>query len=204
MKYIIHRGITSDKVKENSYKAIKKAVIDNNCIGVEFDIRLTKDNKIVLSHDSLIGLNYIENMNYFDIVKESYLTTLNKILAIDTNKILLIDIKINNNYKLFGDTLIKYLKDCNRNIYLCSFNKKIIRYLKGKTKYKIANILFSYKKKYGDFVMINYKGISNRRIVKAKNKEIFLWTINNNRELNEVKNKFSNVNDYYLIIDKKE
>ena len=50
MKYIIHRGITSKKNSDNSYMAIKKAIFDKESIGVEFDIRLTKDNKIVLSH----------------------------------------------------------------------------------------------------------------------------------------------------------
>ena len=43
MKNIIHRGITSKNIKENSYLAIKKAIKDKESIGVEFDIRLTKD-----------------------------------------------------------------------------------------------------------------------------------------------------------------
>lgn len=52
MKYIIHRGITSSSIKENSYLAIKKALGDPSSSGVEFDIRLTKDKRIVLSHNS--------------------------------------------------------------------------------------------------------------------------------------------------------
>ena len=51
MKYIIHRGITSNRFKENSYTAIKRALIDKSSLGVEFDIRLAKDDKIVLSHE---------------------------------------------------------------------------------------------------------------------------------------------------------
>ena len=47
MKYIIHRGITSNRFKENSYTAIKRALIDKSSLGVEFDIRLAKDDKIV-------------------------------------------------------------------------------------------------------------------------------------------------------------
>ena len=93
----------------------------------------------------LVNFNVIENTNYQDIIKEKYLTTLDKILSINTNKILLIDIKVNNNYQVFGDTLIKYLDNYNKNIYLCSFNKKIIRYLKKKTKYKVGYILLTYK-----------------------------------------------------------
>ena len=205
MKYIIHRGITSKKIEENSYESIKKALKNNNTVGVEFDIRLTKDKRIVLSHNSLVNFNVIENTDYKDIIKKKYLTTLEKILSINTNKILLIDIKVNNNYKVFGDTLIKYLDNYdNKNIYLCSFNKKIIRYLKRKTRYKLGYILFTYKINNGNFVMVNYKGISDKKINNIKNKEVFLWTISNKEELNEVKKKFTNINNYYLIVDKNE
>ena len=117
MKYIIHRGLTSSRNQENSYLSIKKAILDKNSSGVEFDVRLTKDNEIVLSHDSIIGINYIENMNYIDIIKHKHLTTLDRILSIDTDKILLIDIKVNNNYKLFGNILLKKINNSNRNIY---------------------------------------------------------------------------------------
>ena len=204
MKYIIHRGITSNKIEENSYKSIKFAIKDYLSSGVEFDVRLTKDDKIVLAHDCYIKFNTIEKANYLDIIKHKYLTTLDKILTIDTDKILLIDIKVNNNYKRFGDVLIKYLDNCNRNIYLCSFNKNIIKYLRKKSKYKLACILFKYRKNNGDFVMVNYKGISNNKIKNINNKEIFLWTIKNSNDLNYAKDKFSNLENYYLIIDKKE
>ena len=196
MKYIIHRGITSSKIKENTYKSIKNALKDKTTKGVEFDIRLTKDNKIVLAHNSLINFNYIENMNYQEIINTTYLTTLDKIL--------LIDIKVNNNYKIFGDTILKYLTDTKQNIYLCSFNKKIIKYLKDKTNHKVSHISFKYKKDSNNFIMINHHGITNKQITQIKNKEIFLWTISNSKELKEIKEKFSNIDNYYLIIDKEE
>ena len=90
MKYVIHRGITNKYIKENSYCAIKRALMDVNSSGVEFDIRLTKDNVIVLSHDSID----IESSNYSDIIKKKYLSILDVILGINTKKILLIDIKV--------------------------------------------------------------------------------------------------------------
>ena len=202
MKYIIHRGITSKNIKENSYLAIKKAIKDKESIGVEFDIRLTKDHKIVLSHNSLINLNVIEETNYSDLIKNNYLTTLDKILDIDTNKIFLIDIKTNNNYKVFRDILMNTLNKYNKNIYLASFDKNIIRYIKSKYKKGIITLL--YKRNNYDFIITNYKLISNNKIKKIKDKKIFLWTIHNNNELEEIKNKFSNIGDYYIIKDKKE
>ena len=202
MKNIIHRGITSKNIKENSYLAIKKAIKDKESIGVEFDIRLTKDHKIVLSHNSLINLNVIEETNYSDLIKNNYLTTLDKILDIDTNKIFLIDIKTNNNYKVFGDILMNTINKYNKNIYLASFDKKIIKYLN--TKYKKSIITLLYKKYNYDFIITNYMFISNNKINKIKDKEIFLWTIHNYNSLKEVKNKYNNIDNYYLIIDKKE
>ena len=86
MKNIIHRGITSKNIKENSYLAIKKAIKDKESIGVEFDIRLTKDHKIVLSHNSLINLNVIEETNYSDLIKNNYLNLLNQIERIKLNE----------------------------------------------------------------------------------------------------------------------
>ena len=204
MKYIIHRGITSNRFKENSYTAIKRALIDRSSLGVEFDIRLTKDDKIVLSHDNIINFNYIENMNYNDIIKNKYLTTLDKVLTINTDKILLIDIKVNNNYKKFGNLLLKELDKYEKNIYLASFNKKVIKYLRKKTKYKKGIITLNYKKSNNDFVVINYNTISSKKINDIKNKEIFIWTIHNDKDLEKVKNKFSNIDDFYLIIDKEE
>ena len=204
MKYIIHRGITSNRFKENSYTAIKRALIDKSSLGVEFDIRLAKDDKIVLSHDNIINFNYIENMNYNDIIKNKYLTTLDKVLTINTDKILLIDIKVNNNYKKFGNLLLKELDKYERNIYLASFNKKVIKYLRKKTKYKKGIITLNYKKSNNDFVVINYNTIFSKKINDIKNKEIFIWTIHNNNDLEKVKNKFSNIDNFYLIIDKEE
>ena len=72
MKNIIHRGITSKNIKENSYLAIKKAIKDKESIGVEFDIRLTKDKKIVLSHNSLINLNVIEEANAYQLLLHKF------------------------------------------------------------------------------------------------------------------------------------
>lgn len=204
MKYIIHRGITSKTNKENSYMAIKKALLDPTSLGIEIDIRLTKDNIIVLSHNSIINTNYIENMTYKEIIKYKHLTTLDKILDINTNKIILIDIKVNNNYKIFGNTLLNMINDSNRNIYLMSFNKKIIKYLYNKTSYPIGIISFFYRKNKYPIVVLNNKTIKDKILKKINNKEIFLWTFNNTKEIQSISKNITNIDNYYLIIDKEE
>ena len=51
---IAHRGIFDNrKVPENSIKAFKNAL--NKGYAIELDIRLTKDNKIVVFHDDVLG-----------------------------------------------------------------------------------------------------------------------------------------------------
>lgn len=200
MKYIIHRGITSNKVKENSYSSIKNALLDKNSYGVEFDIRLTKDNKIVLSHNSIINGMIIEETNYSNLIKYKYLPTLDKILSINSNKKFLIDIKTNNNYKLFGDILINELNKYNKNIYLASFDKKIIKYMKNKVKYKKGIISYNTRNINYDFVMINYKTVNEKKLNRI-NKEIFLWTI---KDIDDFKKKYNNIHKYYLIINKEE
>lgn len=202
MKFIIHRGITSSTINENSYLSIKRALQDKQSMGVEFDIRLTKDKQIVLSHNSILSSSTIENMTYKEILKHKYLTTLEQILSIKTDKILLIDIKTNNNYKLFANTLLTKLQNVNQKIYLVSFDKKIINYLKRKTPIPKGRIYFHYLKDLYPIILLNYKLISNRKIKKI-HKDIFLWTIPNIKELPLLKSKFSNIEDYYLIINKR-
>ena len=141
-------------------------------------------------------------MNYKDILKRKYLTTLDMVLNINTNKILLIDIKVNNNYKLFGDVLSDSLKDINKNIYLVSFDRKIIKYLKKKVKYKVGIISFYYKNNNYPISVLNYKTISNKSIKRIKDKLIFLWTIASDRDIPDVEKKFENFDDYFLIINK--
>ncbi len=201
MKYIIHRGISSKCIYENSYIGIKRALLDKDAYGVEFDIRLTKDNIIVLSHDTFINNNYIENMLYSEIIKYKYLTTLDRVLDINSNKLFVIDIKTNNNYKLFGDILIKLLNRYNKKIYLISFDRRIIKYINYNNKGIIT--LFPRNNRY-NLLVVNYRFTCNLFLSKFKEKKIFLWGIHNGNDLEKVINKYTNICNYYIIIDKKE
>ncbi len=87
---VAHRGFSSLAV-ENSKESILLALNDDNIDGIEFDIRLTKDNVLVLSHgnsitsndnkkikisdtniDELIDIKYkISTKNHFDDYKKS-------------------------------------------------------------------------------------------------------------------------------------
>ena len=46
---IYHRGKHSEFVKENTIEAFDLSIKDS--LGIEFDVRMTKDNMVVVSHD---------------------------------------------------------------------------------------------------------------------------------------------------------
>ena len=74
---IAHRGASGYCV-DNSYKAITKAIEMKSDI-IEIDLRLTKDNIIVLSHDNEITID----RQIYQIDKTEYELLKNKIVQLD-------------------------------------------------------------------------------------------------------------------------
>lgn len=66
---IAHRGLSSLEI-ENSFEAIKLGFIDNSTTGVEIDIRLTKDKKIVVIHDEEINNKKVSTSTLEELQKE--------------------------------------------------------------------------------------------------------------------------------------
>ena len=66
---IAHRGASSYE-KENTIAAFKKA-IELNSDMIEFDIRKTRDNKIIVFHDEDVEKKKIEDMNYEEVINKS-------------------------------------------------------------------------------------------------------------------------------------
>ena len=222
-KIIAHRGVYNSKIKENTYLAIFNAINNKNIYGVEFDIRLTKDNKIVVIHDKTInrtsnGIGIVENMALKELQKYNFgskdfyqtIPTLEKILEINTNKLFLIEIKISNNSKLYNKIIKKILKKYkNKKIYLMSFNKKILNIIKNNNKniniglIYLTNNIKSYR--YNFYVL--YDNFINNSIINNllnRNKKVFIWTINNYKEFNDIKNKIETYNKVYYITNIKE
>ena len=195
MYVISHRGNNNHKYKENTLEAINEVLTKDYIDGVEFDIRITKDNKFVLSHSPIYKDDLIKNKKQ----KEIRLDELNNVLKnIKTNKLILIDIKYELfDYKKVALYLNKILKKYKKlNIYLCSFNYDLILYIKEKYKF-ISGLLISSvinrNKKYDkfDFVSINYK------VDKEITKKLMLWTINKKEVMKKYLKK-----EVYIITDK--
>ena len=152
MKLIAHRGIWNKDIKDNSYKALKSGLESTKYIGIECDIRTTKDKKFIIYHNilykgSLVSNTYYKNME--DIL------LLEDLLKIDTNKILLLEIKENNiDKKKFLKILSKY----KRNYYIMSFSTKVILDLKEENntyKYGVLNYILNSDADYNlDFICL--------------------------------------------------
>ncbi len=190
MKIIAHRG--NDKVnKENSKKAILNSLNKKYIDGVEFDIRLTKDNKFIINHDPFYGGYYIKNTNSKTLQKLG-LNTLEEVLSkINENKILLIEIKEENNIKKTAKHLYNTISKYKLNIYICSFNYTFLKYFHEKYKNIKCGLIIGAKinKKYivndFEFNSISYKYKGN-----IPNKETFIWTVN---KPEYIKNKDENI-----------
>jgi len=207
MKIISHRGNNLSKYKGNSKEAILEAINTDYIDGVEFDVRITKDKKIVLIHDPIInfvsdGKGVVKNMNYEDLFKYNFgsskyptkVVLLEDLLnSINTNKIILIEIKEEtDDYKEIADIVFDIISKYNLNIYIASFNYDLMKYFK--TKYNKCGLLIGLglntKKLYNQFdfniVSYNYRN-------KVDLKETFIWGFK------DVKN---NLDKYYIITDK--
>lgn len=150
MKIIAHRGLK--EYKQNTRKALIEALKKDYIDGIEFDIRITKDKKIVIIHDPIIdlvsdGSGLVKMMTYKKLLKYNFGTKENpqKIMLLDdflkelnTNKIIIIDIK----EELTDLEIVKYLpriiNKYNLNIYLTSFNYNIIKHL---TNHKVGLLI---------------------------------------------------------------
>ena len=212
-KFIAHRGNNVDKC-ENNLECLKQVLNYNYISGIEVDIRQTKDLKLVLSHNSYIrrDLNFynINKLTLKELKKNIYkikgeyfkISTLKELLSnINTNKIILLDIKdkikINNLYNTIKK--YKYL-----NIYICSFNYELVSLLKKTYPNLKVGLIIGYKMNENkdisifDFISVHYNSVDKYK------KEHFIWTVNNISMLKNIKNNLGIITDNSYILNKKE
>lgn len=184
--FIAHRGLDNHDYKENTINALNWCIDKEYIDGVEFDIRITKDKKIVLSHDMVYDFKIIGNTEY----KYLKLDLLDEFLKkLKTNKILLIEIKEENQDSNILLYLYKILKKYKLNYYIMSFNYNLIYKFKKKfPKYKCGLIVsktINNKKNISVFDFVAYK----YNIYKVIDKLTFVWTINDLKQFLKYKEK---------------
>lgn len=198
MLLIAHRGLVTDSIKENTIKAFDEALKSSKYYGIELDVRETKDKVFVVYHDLLYKGKLIKNCLYKEL-KNDDIPKLIDVLKLDTNKIIMIEIKgVNLNLR----RLAKLLNNFNyKKLYISSFNNKVLleikKYLKN-IKVGVLNYVLNSTNDYErfDFVCI-INNILTKDLVnyfRRKEIEVFGYGI---KDINKI--KFSNI--YYIVDD---
>ncbi len=192
-KYIAHRGIYNKNVSDNSYKALYDGLLSYKYIGIETDVRVTKDNVFILYHDVLYKGKLVKNVFYKDMVN---VTKLEDILKINTDKIILLEIK---DFDIDVKKFIKLINKYNKNIMIMSFDANVIKKTKKITnKYKLGvlNYVLNSDSYYNfDFICL-LDIIATDYVIesfKKRNIDILIYgVVNDNRNLTYI------IDDYKL------
>ena len=201
-----HRGLPN-VYEENTFKSLNKAL--EICDFVETDVRITKDEQLVLYHDGEIQTQKIEELSLSDInelidieISEIHLVSREQIKG-DTNFELKISSKDDDLNKIFLEKIINLT---NPEDIVSSFDWEII-----------LNNRESFKSKYGILIdkenqLFESKAMSNldEKLMFMVEKEIFysrnfdlplercvVWTVNDKGEINSV----LNMNVYGVVTD---
>lgn len=218
MKLIAHRANDNHNYFENTKEAVEECLKKDYISGIEIDVRMTKDKKIVVLHDYTIsrvsnGFGIVKNMTLKDLQKynfgnqkhKSKINTLDAILKkvkeYNSDKLIILDIKMElDNIKEIGKSLLKIINKYKKiNLLIMSFNTKILKYLKKKCEYKLGKAylidsdIFQYEY---DAYFIRYKYYKKYDIKKP----IFYWTVNKKDFIEKNKQTFL-IKDY-IITDK--
>lgn len=210
---IAHRGVYDNKKTiENTIGSFIKAI--NKGYVIELDIRLTKDNKIVVFHDDKLDRltnkkDLVKNIKVEELKKikllntDNYIPTFEEVLHLVNGKVsLLIELKSDKGFKLERET-IKLLKNYNGEYAIQSFNPKSIiflRFFKNKIirgllisprTIKVFNSLKLINLCKPDFINVN-KSLINNEIIK-KFKGIKLAYVIDKDEKNKYSDKCDNM-----------
>lgn len=188
-KLIAHRALDNHKYKENTIEAFINCLDKDYIDGIEIDVRITKDKKLILNHNSIIGNNLIKNQTLKQLKKYN-VTLLEDVLKLNTNKIIVLDLK-----DKMKSEIKKIIKKYNYlNLYICSFNYELVSDLLN-TNVKIGLIVGYFINKNKNYNKFDFLNVNYKEKVKF-NKEIMLWTINRYEDLKKI-----NIKDFYLITD---
>jgi len=200
---IAHRGIFDNKkIIENTVGAFKKTI--NKGYTIELDLRLTKDNKIVVFHDDKLDRltnekGYIKDKTLDELKKikllntNNFIPTFDEVLSLVNGKVpLLIELKPEKGYTLEKE-VIKALSNYSGEYAVQAFNPKSIIYFRLFKKDIIRGLLISPKsiEIYNslksinfckpDFINVNKELLDNNKIISFKGIKL-AYTIEKNEK----------------------
>ena len=177
-KYIAHRGLWNETILPNSYQALLNGINSDKYIGIETDVRVTKDGVFIIYHDALYKGKLVRNTLYKDIKRD--VCKLEDVLRFKSDKVIMLEIK---DFYMNVKKFIKLLNKYNRNIYIMSFDTKVIEKInKLKTSYKLGvlNYILNSDSDYNyDFICLLDIVASNKVIssFKKRNIEVIIYGV---------------------------
>lgn len=215
--FIAHRGNLFGKYPGNSKEALLSSIANPMISGIELDVRMTKDKKIVIFHNFMIDdKNHklrkvssltLKEIKQYDIDSSNevvHVSELREVLdGIPNHKKILIEVKEESNqYEEFVTVLYNVIKGYPElNIYICSFNKNLLTYFKERyPNYRVGLIIGMFMNL--DDLSNSFDFVSITTSVMERwdfRKETFIWTVNRVDELEKVLKKTNQVG---IITDK--
>ena len=125
MKCIAHRGY-SLKYRDNSIEAIREA-IHREYDGIEIDVQICETGELVLHHDVYLGNHFLIDMTLEELNKEGVCSLRDVYDQVPEIRetLLIVDIK-GTNYHVISALSAFYEKEPTRNVFFCSFNRKLL------------------------------------------------------------------------------
>ncbi len=173
MKFIAHRGVVKEGLKENTMEAFLEAIKNSNYEGFELDVRVSKDKEFVIHHNSFINGKLLKNLDYKEL-KELGVVRLKDVLRLKTDKKIFIEIK---DFGIDLGELTRLLSKTKLNIYLMSFDNNIIKKVSTyKRKFKVGILNYYLNSddnyRYLDFICLLYLGINEKTIKTFEEQDI--------------------------------
>lgn len=223
LKGVAHRGYHNEQYTENGFNAFKNA-IDNN-FAFELDVHLTKDEKLIVSHDSSLKrttgkegiieeLTLEEIKSNYHLLDGSEVPTLEEVFEF-TKEIVPIVVELKpytktKNYKVLAFKVMDALKEIKdkRNIILISFYPQCLLPFKGSGFIRCLLVdrknswIFALRH-FFEGVDLEWQLLKEEKYQKAKqNKLVMCWTIENKKDYNEIKDFADSVTFQHFDITK--
>lgn len=217
-----HRGYSSN-YPENTLLAFEKA-IENNVDEIELDVRLSKDDKVIVIHDSNLNRvakvnKYVSNIKYkeikeYDLGNGQIVPLLEDVLALIQYKDIKVNIElksIDKNEQLVQQTIDLINKyDVKEKCYFSSFEYSMLLKVKEidesfKTLFisNTSDNILSYEV---DGYSLNFKCVDINVVKQLHNnkKEVHVWTVNDEDDINNmVKMGVDNIITNDILLTKK-
>ena len=138
--YIAHRGLfNNEDIPENSLKAFEKAV--EKGYGVELDVQMTTDGKLVIFHDGsllrmtginkeLVDCSYDELQGYPLLDTEERIPLFSDVLKVLKDTTLVVEIKPEGDHIATAKAVVEMMRDYPGYYCMESFHPSVVKYLK--------------------------------------------------------------------------